>query len=80
MYGYVYAFIVGATNVGSIKVSVSVGEEVDMMQEIGYFQMGGSTVILLSEMKLKIRREVLGNSNAQIETYIKVGNSLAFLD
>lgn len=78
LFGNVYAVAVGATMVGSIRLSVTVGTEVEVMQEIGYFQMGGSTIVLLCEKELDIRKEIQINSNAQIETYVNVGNTLAF--
>ncbi|SMP44793.1 phosphatidylserine decarboxylase [Anoxynatronum buryatiense] len=73
------AFIeVGATLVGSICQTYSAGMPVSKGMEKGYFQFGGSTVILLFENgKIKIDDDLLNNTEAGYETLVKMGEAIA---
>ena len=45
-------------------------------EEKGHFEFGGSTVILLIDKDIKIREDILNNSNNEIETVVKMGESI----
>lgn len=76
-HGYLFYVAVGAAMVGSIKLNVKVGDEVNPMDEMGYFEFGGSTIILLFKENIMINRKIYHNSVLGIETLVKVGNHLA---
>ncbi len=68
---------VGAFGVGSI-VNTCCSGRVEKMQEKGYFKFGGSTVILVFEPgRVRFCDDLVANSNAGMETLVKVGQPLA---
>ncbi|BFZ58726.1 hypothetical protein PYCC9005_005791 [Savitreella phatthalungensis] len=72
---------IGAMLVGSIKWLCKEGDSQAKGQVQGYFQYGGSTVIVLfpSSMDIKFDQDLLENSESKIETIVKVGESLGRL-
>jgi phosphatidylserine decarboxylase len=72
------AFIeVGATCVGSIKQTFTPGELASKGAEKGYFEFGGSCVILLFQPnRIQFDQDLLDNSKQYLETYSKMGESL----
>jgi phosphatidylserine decarboxylase len=42
--------LIGSTCVGSIAITVSIGETINIGDEIGYFAFGGSTIIILDSL------------------------------
>ncbi|MDR2435753.1 MAG: archaetidylserine decarboxylase [Puniceicoccales bacterium] len=69
---------VGATCVGSIRQTFVPFQETLKGAEKGYFQFGGSTVILLFKRgSLKFSEDLLKNTKDGIETYILMGDSIA---
>ena len=65
--------------VGALMVGKIVNENVTEFkkgQEKGHFEFGGSTVILLIDKDIKIREDILNNSNNEIETVVKMGESI----
>ncbi|KAK1347651.1 phosphatidylserine decarboxylase [Hamiltosporidium tvaerminnensis] len=74
--GYVYCVAVGATLVGSITLSVEIGQKVRHLDELGYFKFGGSTVCLLFSRPVLFHKNVLNNTYIGIETVVKVGNCI----
>jgi phosphatidylserine decarboxylase len=69
---------VGATFVGSIRQTFVPFQKALKGEEKGYFQFGGSTVILLFKKGvLKFSEDLLKNTKDGIETYILMGDSIA---
>lgn len=77
-FGKVAFVSIGAMMVGSIVITPEVGAEVKRMSEIGYFAFGGSTIVLLygKEAGVEFDKDLVGNSRDQLETLIKVGESI----
>ena len=76
VFGDVLMMEVGALLVGKI-VNHHRASCVRRGQEKGYFQFGGSTVVLLVEKdRLQIDEEILRNSGAQLETVVKMGERI----
>ena len=71
----VFALVaVGATAVGSIKMTAPVGVEVDKGAEHGVFAFGGSTVlVLLQEGAASFDADLVANSRAPLETIVRTG-------
>ncbi len=72
------AFIeVGAMCVGKIVQTFDNSQPFKRGDEKGYFLFGGSTVIILGEPgKWKPEMDILKNTNEDIETYIKLGDTV----
>ncbi|MDE6432313.1 MAG: archaetidylserine decarboxylase, partial [Opitutales bacterium] len=69
---------IGGTCVGSIKQTFSPFKKALKGQEKGYFEFGGSTVLLLFEHeKVKFADDILENTMNGIETYVLMGDSIA---
>lgn len=77
-FGKVAFVSIGAMMVGSIVITPEIGAEVKRMSEIGYFAFGGSTIVLLyaKEANVEFDKDLLANSRDQLETLIKVGESI----
>lgn len=75
-FGILYFVGIGATLVGSIKLSVKVGDTLNIMDEIGWFEFGGSTVLLIFENQIEIEQSIFINSYMGIETLVELGNLL----
>eukprot|EP01004_Peranema_trichophorum_P002388 NODE_1451_length_1949_cov_47.895400_g1230_i0.p1 GENE.NODE_1451_length_1949_cov_47.895400_g1230_i0~~NODE_1451_length_1949_cov_47.895400_g1230_i0.p1 ORF type:complete len:613 (+),score=144.67 NODE_1451_length_1949_cov_47.895400_g1230_i0:56-1840(+) len=76
-FGTVAYCVIGATMVGSIGMSVAVGQTVKKGDEINYFAFGGSTLITIFEPnKIQVEEDLLRNSQVPIETLVKVGQPL----
>ena len=75
----VMAYIeVGATLVGSICQTYSQGKPALKGTEKGYFQFGGSTVILLFKKgMIEVDDDLLRNTSAGYETLVKMGEGIA---
>ena len=68
---------IGATLVGSIKQTHLPHSEVKKAEEKGYFEFGGSTVILIFQKdKILFDSDILENTNKGCETVIRMGESL----
>ncbi|KAI0073153.1 hypothetical protein K474DRAFT_1686324 [Panus rudis PR-1116 ss-1] len=79
-FGRVMAVCIGAMMVGSIKTTVEEGQEIKRGQEFGYFAFGtysstcGSTIVVLFEKGVvEWDEDLLINSNARLETLVRVG-------
>ena len=80
-HGKVAQFIVGATCVGSATFTFSQNQRVKKGEELGYFSFGGSSVLTLFEKdKLRISEDVQQHSQANIETYAKMGEEMGRAD
>ena len=78
-FGDVLMMEVGALLVGRI-VNHHQAASVRRGEEKGYFQFGGSTVVLLVEKnRVQIDEEILRNTNAQMETVVKMGECIGWV-
>ena len=73
-FGKIICIEVGALTVGKInnrdEINCKKGEEK------GYFELGGSTIIILTNDKVKIDNDILEYSNQGIETKVKYGERI----
>lgn len=68
---------IGAFTVGSIKQLFKPGSAVNKGARKGYFELGGSTVVLLFEAgKIEFDSDLIQNTEREIETYVKLGDSI----
>lgn len=75
-FGDIVMMEVGALLVGKI-VNLHEKEEVKRGQEKGYFQFGGSTVVLLTKANaVQVDEDILVNSKDGIETIVKYGEKI----
>lgn len=74
--GTLFYVAIGAALVGSVILSIKVGDKLQQMDEMGYFQFGGSCVVLVSDFGWELRSEIRGNSFSGIETFVRLGNCL----
>ena len=69
---------IGATMVGSINQTFEENSPIKKGEEKGYFEFGGSTVILFFEKdKITIDEDILENSNKGFETQVFMGEKIA---
>ena len=72
---------IGATMVGSIINTSPPHTQMSKGEEKGYFEFGGSTVVLLTQKgKIKFDDDLLLNSNEGIETKICMGEQIGLFD
>lgn len=70
-HGRVMVICVGAMMVGSTVITRKDGEEVKRAEELGYFQFGGSTLLLLFEPgQMQYDDDLVDNSNSALETLV----------
>ncbi|MBT3668039.1 MAG: phosphatidylserine decarboxylase [Opitutae bacterium] len=75
--GNVACFLVGATCVGSVKISAQVPAQVKKGEEMGYFRFGGSSVLTLYEKgTIKLAGDLLDSTASGMELYAKMGEPL----
>lgn len=78
-FGDIVMMEVGALLVGKI-VNLHEKAEVKRGQEKGYFQFGGSTVVLLTKTNaVQVDKDILENSKEGIETIVKFGEKIGTL-
>jgi len=76
-FGRVAFMEVGAFGVAGIHQTFS-GNHVERMQEKGYFNFGGSTIVLVFQKNtIEFEADLLENSLKGIETLVKVGETIA---
>lgn len=76
-YGVVMMVCVGAMMVGSTVITAKEGQKVNKGDELGYFQFGGSTIVVLFESdKVKFDEDLVNNSSQALETLVKVGTRI----
>ncbi|KAL8659949.1 MAG: hypothetical protein Q9226_000171 [Calogaya cf. arnoldii] len=76
-HGRVIVVCVGAMMVGSTIITRKEGERVGRAQELGYFQFGGSTLLLLFEPgRMVFDEDMTDNSSGAVETLVRVGMSI----
>jgi len=70
----VFCVFVGAMMVGSINMSIKLGDQVKKGDDIGYFAFGGSTILMIVETdKVEWDDDLQTNSNHSVETLVRVG-------
>ncbi|OAV91156.1 hypothetical protein PTTG_08236 [Puccinia triticina 1-1 BBBD Race 1] len=70
----VYCVFVGAMMVGSINMSIKLGDRVRKGDDIGYFAFGGSTILVVVESdRIEWDADLQTNSSHSIETLVRVG-------
>lgn len=75
--GTVLMLEIGATCVGSILQTYHAGQAIKKGDEKGYFAFGGSSTIIVFEPgKVRLADDLLSNSAKQIETYVRMGDSM----
>ena len=73
-FGRVAHIEVGALMVGKIRNNHEVGYEFKKGEEKGYFEFGGSTVILLIGGDVEIDEKIVENTKNDVETRIRLGD------
>lgn len=59
--GLVAVLPIGTAQVSSVKLSISVGEEVEKGQELSYFQFGGSDCVIVFQKRAGLAKEDFPN-------------------
>lgn len=78
--GVCWLVAVGAAGVGAVVPSVAVGDAVSRGDELGYFEFGGSTVVLLVPAgAVSFNSHIARESMAGRETYVTVGQAVGSL-
>eukprot|EP01006_Ploeotia_vitrea_P041357 TRINITY_DN66504_c4_g6_i1.p1 TRINITY_DN66504_c4_g6~~TRINITY_DN66504_c4_g6_i1.p1 ORF type:complete len:726 (+),score=388.64 TRINITY_DN66504_c4_g6_i1:76-2253(+) len=80
-FGNVAFVAVGATCVGSVKMLAKEGDTVTRGDDFGYFQFGGSTIVLLFQKPgaagaIAFEDDILQHSQQRVETYMYVNTRL----
>jgi phosphatidylserine decarboxylase len=72
---------IGALLVGSVNWTNASGSEVKKGDDVGWFQYGGSTVILLfpEEARVTWDSDLLAASEKTLETVVKVGEQIGLV-
>ncbi len=69
---------IGAAMVGSIVNTYKSSEKICRGDEMGYFEFGGSTIVMLvDQTKIKIDQDLLENTKNKLETTVKMGEQIA---
>jgi phosphatidylserine decarboxylase len=77
LFGTILYVEIGATAVGTIKQTFHPGEAVRKGDEKGYFEFGGSCLVLLfEENRIVLDPDLVANTRKGFETYAKFGQSL----
>lgn len=75
--GQVLLLPIGATMVGSMVDTYTPGASIAKGDEMGYFAFGGSTVVVLLEPgKLVVAEDLLANTAAGLETFVRMGENI----
>jgi phosphatidylserine decarboxylase len=76
-FGQILMVEIGAFTVGSIRQKFIPFEYVNRAAHKGYFEFGGSTIVLLFQKgKIKLDDDLCHNTQNGLETYIKMGDSI----
>jgi phosphatidylserine decarboxylase len=68
---------IGAFTVGSIQQRYQPGIQVEKGARKGFFELGGSTVVLLFQRgAIELDEDLLTNTTKEIETYVRLGDSI----
>lgn len=77
-FGRVVQVEIGATLVGHIVNSHK--ERFNRLDEKGYFEYGGSTIILLLNKNVKIDEDILARSDDGIEVQVHIGEKIGYIE
>jgi phosphatidylserine decarboxylase len=76
-FGKVASVEIGATNVGSIRQTYHAGKRVKKGDEKGYFEFGGSCIVLLFEQgRIVFDADLIENTKRGLETLGRLGDTL----
>jgi phosphatidylserine decarboxylase len=76
-FGRILIIEVGALTVGSIQQRYQPGVRVPKAARKGYFELGGSTVVLLfTKGAIELDKDLCVNTESEIETYVRFGDSI----
>lgn len=76
-FGLVMVVCVGAMMVGSTVITAKTGQRVSRTDELGYFQFGGSTLVVIFEPgRIKFDNDLVQNSAGALETLVRVGMAI----
>ncbi len=78
--GRIVMVLIGATCVGSIRTSATVGDHLQKGQDIGDFAFGGSCVVLLTEKPIQWNPRLLHQSADGFETFVRAGTGIGMFD
>ncbi|MCH9612410.1 MAG: Phosphatidylserine decarboxylase proenzyme [Chlamydiia bacterium] len=79
-YGDMAYVVVGATNVSSVVWTAEFNKRYKKGDEAGYFQFGGSTVVLVFEPgRVEFDRDILSHTEQRIEVLEQLGQGIATL-
>ncbi|MBT5915429.1 MAG: phosphatidylserine decarboxylase [Opitutae bacterium] len=79
--GKVASFLVGATCVGSVKITSTLPANITKGEEYGYFLFGGSSVLTLFEKDaVSLADDLIESTTSGIELYAKMGQSLGIIN
>ncbi len=79
-FGTVLFIEIGATSVGSVQQTYEPGERVAKGQEKGYFEFGGSCIVLLFEKgRVQFDADLVENTRKGLETLCRFGSSLGHI-
>ena len=71
---------IGAFTVGSIQQRYRPGARVAKGQHKAYFELGGSTVVLLFEPgRVAFDEDLLANTEAGLETFVRMGERIGIV-
>lgn len=76
-FGEVAMVEIGAFTVGSIQQQYQPGQHIAKGAQKGFFELGGSTIVLLfQEGAIELDQDLCMNTKSEIETYVRLGDSL----
>ncbi|MFH1759610.1 MAG: archaetidylserine decarboxylase [bacterium] len=79
-FGKILIVEIGATCVGSIVQTFKTDERVSKGDEKGYFQFGGSSIVMLFKKgSIKIDDDLLSNTQKELETLVRMGERIGMV-
>ena len=76
-FGRIAMIEVGAFTVGSIRQTFVPGTRVAKGDRKGYFELGGSVIVLLFEIgAIRFDDDLCNNTHAGLETFVRLGESI----
>jgi phosphatidylserine decarboxylase len=76
-FGQIAMVEIGAFTVGSIQQKYAAGRHFAKGDRKGFFELGGSTIVLLFEKgRIKLDEDLLANTRNDLETYVLLGDSI----
>ncbi|MDH5326672.1 MAG: phosphatidylserine decarboxylase [Gammaproteobacteria bacterium] len=77
-FGHIAYIAVGAACVGSIEIQATAGGSTIKGEEHGFFQFGGSTVVLVvDQQRIRVDQDLKNASDMGIETIVTMGSRIA---